>query len=177
MADDLIFSKLTPAAPTDRVNVPFQTDGASRISFNVQDPVIEQLGTHGERWVTGVSTEVITLALSGVTSDSVANLLPANSIIEAVLARVTTTITGATTWEVGDASAASLVDTSARFISPVSTLTAGTTAVGLNHVHSNGALSPSQPTADKIRITTAGTATAGAIRITVMYRSFVAPTS
>lgn len=40
-------------------------------------------------------SELVTLSTGGATSDTTANLLPANSIIEAVVARVTTTISTA----------------------------------------------------------------------------------
>lgn len=119
-------------------------------------------------------SEAITLSTSGTTTDSVANLLPANAIILSVSARVTTTITGATDWELGDAT------TAARFLSPVATLTAGTTAVGLNHLKggvSTDAAGPVQTSAAQLRITTTGTPSAGVIRVTVVYLDTTPPTS
>ena len=132
----------------------------------------ELSGAHGEQWVSGQSTELVTLNTGATTTDSSGNLLPANSVIESVAARVTTTITAAATmWEVGDASVAN------RFISNDSTLTSGETQVGLNHVDQTGTSGPKQTSAAKVRITTDANPGAGAIRITVFYRQFVAPTS
>lgn len=122
-------------------------------------------------WTLGQISELITLSTSGSTTDSSANLLPANSIIEAVVARVTTTITTATDWKLGDAT------TAGRFSAPNSTLTAGTTQVGTVQADQTGAAGPRQVAAVKLRITTTGTPGAGVIRVTVFYRSFSAPTS
>lgn len=132
------------------------------------------LTANGAQWVQGQNSELLTLSTSGATTDTTANLLPANSIIEAVVCRVTTTITTATDWSVGDGT------TAARFSSANATLVAGTTSVGLNHQKgavTTDAAGPTQVSAAKVRITTTGTPGAGAIRITVFYRSFVAPTS
>lgn len=137
----------------------FQTSGAS---------------LHGESATSGVATELITLSTSGTITDSTANLLPATSIIEAVVCRVTTSITTATNWAIGDAT------TSARFCSPSSTMTAGTSGVCLNHQKGSvatDAAGRTQTAAAKLRITTTGTPGAGAIRCTVFYQSFTAPTS
>jgi hypothetical protein len=130
---------------------------------------------NGGTWIRGVNSELITLGTGALTTDSVGNLLPANSIIEAVVARVTTTITTSANWAVGDGT------TATRFISADSTLTAGETQVGLNHwsgAVTTLAAGPSQAAAAKVRITL-GTSNpgAGAVRISVFYRQFVAPTS
>lgn len=130
----------------------------------------------GGAWKRGWSIEEITLSTSGTTTDSTLDLLPANSIIEAVVARVTVTIATATDWKLGDSAQA------ARFLAAQSgaQLTAGATAVGLAHadptvVSSN--LGPVQTTAAKLRVTTTGTPTAGKLRIICFYRQFIAPTS
>lgn len=126
---------------------------------------------NGAQWIFGSASELITLSTSGTTTDSVANLLPANAIIESVVARVTTTITTATNWKMGDAT------TAGRFTAANSTLTAGTTDIGLVHVDQTGSAGPRQTAAAKVRITTTGTPGAGVVRVTVFYRQFVAPTS
>jgi len=130
---------------------------------------------NGASWTRGASSEEITLSTVGLTTDSAANLLPADAIIEAVVARITTTITTTTNWAVGDTT------TSARFSSANATLTAGTTSVGLNHQKgavSTDATGPTQTAAAKVRITCTGSNPgAGKIRITVFYSAFVAPTS
>lgn len=119
-------------------------------------------------------SESITLNTGGTTTDSSADLLPANSIILSVVARVTTTITTATDWNLQDPTTAN------RFLSPNSTLTAGTTAVGLNHLQGGVATDgagPVQIAAAKLRIVTTGTPGAGVIRVTVTYLSLTPPTS
>jgi len=141
------------------------------------------LSTNGSKvlsWVTGggsptanggtrirsVSSELITLSTGGATTDSSANLLPANSLIEAVGCRVTTTITTATDWSVGDTT------TAARFSSANATLTSGTTSVGMNHMKgavTTDAAGPTQAAAAKPG--------AGVIRCDVWYTQFTAPTS
>ena len=129
------------------------------------------VGANGETWVRGQISELITLSTSGTTTDSASNLLPSNSIIEAVVARVTTTITTATDWKLGDAA------TAGRFSPANHDLTAGTAQVGTVQADQSGAPGPRQISAAKLRITTTGTPGAGVIRVTVFYRQFVPPTS
>lgn len=129
---------------------------------------------NGGQWIRGQASEEITLSTSGTTTDSVANLLPSSAIIEAIVARVTQTITVATDWKVGDGTQA------ARFCSANATLAAGTTSVCLNQDDPTVAtanLGPVQSSAAKVRITTTGTPGAGKIRITVFYRQFIPPGS
>jgi hypothetical protein len=128
--------------------------------------------TNGGQWLRGSNSELLTLSTVGSTTDTAGNLLPANSIIESVVARVTTTITTATDWKLGDATQA------ARFTNANATLVAGTTTVGLNQADPTVAsanLGPVQTSAAKVRVTTTGTPGAGVIRITVFYRQFVPP--
>lgn len=119
----------------------------------------------------GSVSENLTLSTSGATTDTAANLLPANSYIECVTGRITTTIATATNWKMGDRT------TSGRFTAANSTLTAGTIDVGLVHCDVTGAGGPRQTAAAKVRVTTTGTPSAGAIRLTSYYRTFVGPTS
>lgn len=116
-------------------------------------------------------SELLTLSTSGTTTDTTADLLPAGAVIESVVVRITTTIATATNWALGDPT------TAARFAPANATLTAGTTSVGLTHVDIVGAGGPRQTAAAKVRITTTGTPSAGAIRITVFYNQYIAPTS
>ncbi len=129
-----------------------------------------------------VNEELITLDTGGPTTDSTADLLPANALILGVCARVTTTITGVTAavsgWRLGDTT------TSNRFSQTNTTLTAGTTTVGLEHLKggvSTDATGPTQTAAAKLRVTMTGGAdnipTAGAIRVHVYALVFTAPTS
>ncbi len=133
-----------------------------------------QQTANGGQWIRGQISEEITLSLVGATTDSVADMLLANSIIEAVTARVTATIATATDWKLGDAVQA------ARFLAATTDLVIGTTKVGLAHADPTVAtanLGPVQSAAAKLRVTCTGTPTAGKIRITVFFRQFVAPTS
>jgi hypothetical protein len=116
-------------------------------------------------------SELLTLSLVSLTTDTVANLLPVDAIIDAIVARVTTTITGATSWQLGDPT------TAGRFTAAQTGLAAGTTAVGTVQVDQTGAAGPRQTAAAKVRVTTVGQATAGVIRLTAFWRQFVAPTS
>lgn len=131
----------------------------------------EQQTANGAQWILGQASENLTLSTSGTTTDTSANLLPANAIIEAVVARVTTTITTATDWKLGDST------TAGRFSAASSSMTSGSTTVGTVQADQTGAAGPRQASAAKVRVTTTGTPGAGAIRITVFYRQFVAPTS
>jgi len=128
-------------------------------------------GANGEQWIHGQVTELLTLSTSTTFTDTSANLLPANSVIRSVVARITTTITTATDWKLGDATI------TGRFTAANSTMTSGTTAVGLVHIDQAGTSGPRQTAAAKVRVTTTGTPGAGAMRITVFYDQFVAPTS
>ena len=120
-------------------------------------------------------SESITLDTGALFTDSAADLLPANSVIRSVVARITTTITTSTDWALGDPTS------SARFASPNATLAAGTTTVGLNHRQGSvatDALGPVQTAAAKLRITLTGANPgAGVVRVTVFYEEFTAPTS
>lgn len=134
-------------------------------------PVSIAKTANGAEWIHGSASELLTIA-AAATTDTTANLLPANSIIESVVVRVTTVIPTAATFSVGDAT------TAARFATGVA-VAATTTAVGLTHCDQTGAAGPKQTAAAKIRITpnvSPGAAT-GVVRITVFYRQFVAPTS
>ena len=55
---------------------------------------VVQASANGANWVHGQVSELLALTSGASNHDSVANLLPANAVIEAVTARVTTTISG-----------------------------------------------------------------------------------
>lgn len=129
---------------------------------------------NGAQWIRGQISEEITLNTGSTTTDSTADLLPANSIIEGVTARVTATIATASDWKLGDSAQA------ARFLAATTDLTLGTTKVGLAHAQPTVAsndLGPVQTANSKLRISTTGTPSAGKIRVTVYFRQFIAPTS
>lgn len=135
------------------------------------DQLIRRYGANGGYWEGGSASELLVLSTGGATTDTTFNLLPATAIIEAVTARVTTTIVTATNWKLGDATIAG------RFTAANATLTAGTTDVGTVQADQTGTSGPRQVAAAKVRVTTTGTPSAGAIRITVFYRRFVPSTS
>lgn len=145
---------------------------ASDVSGGLTLTTITQQSANAAQWVKGQASELLTLSTVGLTTDTTGFLLPANSIIEAVVCRVTTTITTTTNWAVGDATIA------ARFSAANTTLIAGTTSVGIQQCDQTGTSGPKQVAASKVRITCTGSNPgAGIVRITVFYRQFVAPTS
>lgn len=98
--------------------------------------------------------------------------LPANSVIDAVLYRITTTITGTTTsFTIGDATIAT------RFCGTQSTLTAGTTGICFAQADQTGTSGPRQVAAAAAKFTANGTITAGAIRFIVYSHTWTPPTS
>jgi len=119
--------------------------------------------------VRGSISELITIG-TGATTDSVANLLPANAIIEAVAIRVVAAIPTATTFTVGDPT------TAARFATGVA-VAVDTTTIGVLHRHpdaASAAAGPVQGSAAKVRITpnsTPGSAI-GRVLVTVFYRQY-----
>lgn len=129
--------------------------------------------SNGATWTSGSTTELVTLNTGAAFTDTTADL-PANSIIDAVVARITTTITTAANWSLG------VSGTTTRFSAASSTLTAGTTVVGLQHWQGSvttDAAGPVQTAAAKVRITLNANPGAGAIRLTWFYRTATAPTS
>lgn len=145
----------------------------------VADNVVVQTA-NGAQWLRGSISEQLTLSTGATTTDTAANLLPANSLIEAVVFRITTSITTATTIQLGDAT------TSGRFSGALSAtpcgaanIAANATGICLNVADptATAAAGPQQTTAAKLRVTTNVNPGAGIIRITVFYRQFVAPTS
>ena len=133
--------------------------------------------TKGATWKQFFAEEELTLATGGTTTDSSANLLPANSIILAVSARITVGITTASNWSVGDSNEA------ARFIASQSgapALALAYTVVGLDAMAGGSTttnLGPTQAAAAKVRVTTDVGVGAGKIRVCVMGLTFAAPTS
>lgn len=135
----------------------------------------QETTSNGATRTFGWVTELLTLSTGGATTDTTIDL-PANSIIQSVVGRVTTTISGggATSFDVGDPT------TAGRFVAGVA-LTSGTTFVGLDHQKggvSTDATGPTQASTAKIRVTVnGGTPSAGAVRLTCFYEAFTAPTS
>jgi hypothetical protein len=112
-----------------------------------------------------------TLSTIATTTDTGLNCLPANAIIDSVVYRITTTITTAASFTIGDAT------TAARFCGTQSTLTAGTTGICFVQADQTGAPGPRQTAAAKVRVTTNVNPGAGVIRLIVYYHTWTAPTS
>jgi hypothetical protein len=157
------------------------TVGGVVISGAAAGPKIELTGgqliaytANGSQWYRGQASEEITLSTSGTTTDSTADMLPANSLIEGVACRVTQAITTSANWALGDSAQGS------RFLAATTDLSAGTTKVGLlqhNPANATNDLGPVQAANAKLRITTNAAAGAGKIRCTVYYSQFIPPTS
>ncbi len=108
--------------------------------------------------------------MSGATHD-VAGAIPAGAIVVGTSARVTTTITGCTTWDFGIAGATTRYGTGLA-------LTSGTTVDNTAWLAGGSALS--YPSATAIRLSAIGGAasfTAGVVRVCVLYWDTTAPTS
>jgi hypothetical protein len=116
--------------------------------------------------VQSVSTELT--GLSGATATA-SSLIPAGSLVLGVTARVTTTITGATTFDIGDGS--DVYRWGAAIALPATT-TSDPTGFTDNTLFWSGA------SAGDVVLTANGSSfTAGAVRVVVHYMSLTAPTS
>jgi cytochrome c biogenesis protein CcdA len=119
-----------------------------------------------------VLEETLVLSTSGLDTDSVTDLLPANSLTLAVVAEVTTTISGGgvTLWRVGAPGTAS------RFLGNQTTLTAGFRAIGMEQMSgavSTAAAGPTQGAAGPLRVNTDAIPSQGAVRLTTYSISFL----
>ena len=119
---------------------------------------------------------ITTLNTFSTTTDTGRNCLPENAIIDAVVYRITTTITNIASFTIGDRT------TAGRFCGTQSTLTAGTTGTCFVQADQTGAAGPRQTSAAKVRWTGtggtgSGTPGAGAIRLITYYHTWTPPTS
>lgn len=112
-----------------------------------------------------------TLATVSTITNTGLTCLPANSIIDAIVYRITTTITTAANFTIGDATIA------ARFCAAQSVLTVGTSGFCFAQADQTGTSGPRQTSSVAIRITTNVNPGAGAIRLIVYYHSWTTPTS
>jgi hypothetical protein len=138
-------------------------------------------GGNGSSWTFFKTTELVTLDhTTNAYTDSTANLLPANSIIDMVQGVVNTTIAGSScaSWEFGDPT------TAGRFHAADSTLTAGEAVNGPVALTTGVASATTgiwQASAAKVRITVASCGSthvdSGKVRIVVYGRTFAPPTS
>lgn len=149
----------------------FDVNVAGVNRFRVDNNGPKMVSANGAAWQRGEASELLTLSTVAAFTDTVGNLLPANSVIEALVARVVTTITAATDWKLGDPT------TAGRFSAANATMTAGATIIGTVQADQTGAAGPRQTAAAKVRVSTTGIPGAGQVRVTVFYKTFVAPTS
>jgi hypothetical protein len=138
---------------------PFVGDGTNRSMMAMAESGCE------------TSNGATTLSTGSTTTNTGVNCLPANAIIDFVVYRITTTITTAASFTIGDST------TAARFCSTQSTLTAGTTGVCNAQWTSATAGLIGQASATSVRVTTNANPGAGAIRLIVYYHTATAPTS
>ncbi len=145
-------------------NGPLQTNAAQLVRT-----------VNGSKLFFGSVSQDVTLSTSTATTVTGApSMLPAGSIILAVNGTVTTAITGTCTgWEFGDGT------TAARFTSNNTTLTVGSSAIGINQWNqiTTASAQAGQPAAGNITITcaTGAATTGGKIRITTFYLTSTAP--
>jgi hypothetical protein len=114
---------------------------------------------------------ITTLNTTATTTNTGQSCLPVNAIIDAVVYRITTSITTAANFQIGDST------TAGRFCSAQTTLTVGTTGICFAQADQTGAPGPRQTSATSVRVTTNVNPGAGAIRLIVHYHTWTAPTS
>lgn len=136
-------------------------------------------GPNGSSMILDYNDELITI--NAFETDSAANLLPTDSLILAVVGRVTTNLVvdaaPALSWNLSDPT------TNARFMDANTNVAAGSTGVGIKQwrgVINTTAAGPTQEANDVIRIRVnppAGAVYSGAVRVVVFYLQAVPPTS
>lgn len=109
---------------------------------------------------------VTKLATDSRTTNTGLHCLPANAIIDAVVYRITATITTASNFTIGDDATAN------RFCTAQSKLTAGSTGICIAQSGSSAAI---QNAASAVRVTTNAAPGGGAIRLIVYYHTWTPP--
>ncbi len=139
-------------------------DDTAYASLNAKDLTTNE--ANGQQLAIQTATTEL-VGLSGATATA-ASLIPGGSIVLGLTARVTTTITGATTFDIGDGTN---VDAFGAAIALPSGTTSDTTDWTI-------ATAPVYTAATSVVLTANGSSfTAGAVRVTVHYVSTTAPTS
>jgi hypothetical protein len=108
------------------------------------------------------------LSTVGSATNTSLKCLPANAIIDAVVYRITSAITTATSFTIGDSSTAN------RFCTTQGTVTAGTTGICFAQA---GSSAERQATAAPVRVTANTTPASGAIRLIVYFHTWTPPNS
>jgi hypothetical protein len=146
-------------------------DSTSQPLFTVDKNGNELYSTsNGAGWIQGSISGLMWLSTSLPVSDTTP-MLPADSIIEAVVYRITVAITGVSSFTIGDYA------NPARFVASTTTLGVGATGIGMEQVDRIGPAGPRQSVTAPVRVACDRTPTGGRIRITVFYRRFVPPSS
>ncbi|MGH3430882.1 MAG: hypothetical protein ACRDQZ_25490 [Mycobacteriales bacterium] len=140
-------------------------------TFTTSTSVASLFGSTLTKTFAACETAGAPTTLSGASTPTGLNCLPAGAVIDAVVYRITTTITTAVSFTIGDGS------TAARFCGTQSVMTAGTTGVCFLQADQTGAAGPIQAAADAVVVTPDTTPGAGAIRLLVYYHTWAAPTS
>jgi len=142
------------------------TDGPQNFlgSISTADPTYQSSITESSS-ACATSFGTTTVNTGSATTTTALSCLPANSIIDAVVYRVTTSITTAASFTVGQTGSTS------QYCSTQSTLTSGATGICIPSAYAL------QASAAPVLVTFNATPGAGAIRVIVYYHSFVAPTS
>lgn len=167
--DTLVDGDIPNVLELSRIGLGAAADGTYALKTSGASIMLAS-ATNGSQWVYGYTTEEIVMAAAAFSSSS-ANLLPADSVIEAVVGRVTVAIAGAASFTVGDSG----LGNSARFIGSTSTA-ANTTFVGINHY---GSSKEANAAAATIRITPNAVPSDanGRVRVFVYFKTFTPPTS
>lgn len=134
----------------------------------------QETASNGAKLTHSYVTENLTLNTGSTTTDTTIDI-PSNSLLLHLVYRVTTTITTAANYSIGDPT------TSNRFVDTSTSLTSGNTGVGARHLEGSRSTDASGPvqggSTAKIRVTTNVNPGAGAIRLTLFYIKMTPPTS
>jgi hypothetical protein len=171
----------TVADPSGPPNSDFRNLSSAGVSLSTNRGVTKALGSQvadpvfGSLQFASVAAcesnfGITALNVGGTTTNTAQSCLPANSIIDAVVYRVTTSITKAASFTIGDST------TAARFCSTQSSLTEGTTGICFVQADQTGAAGPRQVAGTTVRVTTNANPGAGAIRLIVYFHTWTPPT-
>lgn len=151
---------------------------AADVSLRVQNVASQTADSFQILSINGASrgiaekSELLTLSTGGTTTVTAANLVPANSVIESIAYRITTTITTATAFTV-KVTGGNVFNTIGTATSSQTTMTANATGVLVPSAFADQYNSA----ATTITVDTTGTPGAGVIRLTVFSKRIVPPAS
>jgi hypothetical protein len=146
----------------------------STTSFALQSRTLDQNGANGTQIISNIgSGELLTLNTGGTTTTTAGNLAPANAIIEAILIRVITAITTAANFAVRVTGASADFVMIGTATSSLTNLVAGATYVLVPSVFAD----MFNDTATTLTVTTNVNPGAGAVRLFVVYKQLVPPSS